>query len=119
MQRPLLQRPPDAILPDPAVQPDWYGEVWIRYPMSQSRLPSLFGHEFRAKAQFRIIMNDFSLAAYSGVKKPAITLAKAYGLYTQLRRWWDGLPDVLTARNVVLPGHLQLQHVVFYSCFPP
>jgi hypothetical protein len=111
MQQPLLQRPPDVTLPDPTIDLDWYGEIWFQYPMSADRLPLNFGQEFRAKAQFRIIMNEFSLAAFSDANKPAITLAKANELYVQLRRWWERLPESLAPKNIVLPGHLQLQYV--------
>src|ERR1700742_2454938 len=74
---PLLNSPPDIPLPDPIEYPEWYGEIWIKYPFSQTLSPSFFGEVFRAKCQFRVIMNEYCLTAYSKGSEPGVTLDKA------------------------------------------
>ena len=111
MIHPLLDQPPIAPLPDPSEDAKWYGDIWIKYPLNQSLIPTSFGHVFRAKCQFRIIMNEFCQAAYAEGTGPAVTLDQANALHSKLRGWYDGLPGPLQAKVIALPGHLQLQYV--------
>jgi len=104
---PLLEKPPEVPLPDASENGRFYGEIWVKYPLAQSLVPSHFGHVFKARCQFRVIMNDFCRAAHS--KGSALTLEKADELHSRLRGWYDGLPAPLLAKNIALPGHLQLQ----------
>lgn len=94
-------------LPDPSKDAQWYGEIWVQYPLNQSRSPLHFGQVFRARCQFRIIMNEYCRIAYS--EGPGLTFEKANELCTRLRSWYDGLPGPLLPKTIVLPGHLQLQ----------
>ncbi|KAJ8129557.1 hypothetical protein O1611_g4074 [Lasiodiplodia mahajangana] len=112
MIQPLLKKPPGEPLPDPSESSLWYGEIWLRYPLSESLCPSYFGHVFRAKSHFRVIMNDFCHAAYS--KDSNVTLHKANSLRSQLREWYDGLPGPLQPKAIVLPGQLQL-HMYYHN----
>ena len=107
MLDPLLKSPPDEPLPDPDEDSQWYGEIWVKYPLSSALLPSYFGHVFRARCQFRRIMNEFCQVAYS--KSSVVTLDQAAELYSQLKVWFGGLPRPLLPRMIALPGHLQLQ----------
>lgn len=107
MFAPLLSQPPDWTLPDPVTEAQWYGEIWVRYPLETYLLPSHFGHVFRARSAFRIIMNDACQAAYSTGSE--ITLARANELLTRLKTWFACLPDILQPKSLALPGHLQLQ----------
>jgi hypothetical protein len=107
MFKPLLRQPPDWSLPEPSKDGKWYGEVWVKYPLSHHLLPSYFGQVFRAKSQFRVIMNKFCQAAYS--KGAGVTLNKAYDLLSQLKTWYEGLSGPLLPKAIVLPGQLQLQ----------
>ncbi|KAI1842379.1 hypothetical protein JX266_011420 [Neoarthrinium moseri] len=103
---PLLREPPHEPLPDPSEDEQWYGETWVRYPLNQTLSPSYFGQVFRAKCQFRIIMNEFCHLAYS--KGSNVTLSKANKLLSRLRGWYNDLPHPLRAKTIVLPNHLQL-----------
>ena len=107
MHPPLLRKPPDVTLPDPSEDGRWYGEIWLKYPLNQSIPPSYFGQVFRAKCQFRVIMNAFCHEAYSNGL--GVTLDKANELYTRLKHWFDGLPGSLLPKTIVLPSQLQLQ----------
>ena len=103
----MLKKPPDWPLPDPSEDVQWYGEIWVKYPIAHSLVPSYFGQVFRARCQFRVIMNEFCHLAYSNGS--SVTFDKANELHSQLRGWYDGLPLKLLPKSIVLPGHLQLQ----------
>ncbi|ETN39142.1 uncharacterized protein HMPREF1541_05365 [Cyphellophora europaea CBS 101466] len=110
MLSPLLTKPPDWPLPDPSEDAQWYGEIWLKYPLSDRLSPSNFAHLLRARCLFRIIMNDFCHAAFS--KGSRVTLAGAHGFRERLRCWYDELPGPLRPETIVLPGHLQL-HIYY------
>lgn len=107
MQPPLLQAPPDWPLSDASDATQWYGDIWTKYPLEHGLSPSYIGHVFRARCQFRVIMNEFCRAAYT----PSLALAfdDIYSFRERLRSWYDSLPAILQPRAIVLPGHLQLQ----------
>ena len=107
MFAPLLSDPPEWPLPDATLEPGWYGEIWIQYPVSDRLFPSHFAQVFEARSRFRLIMNKACQIAYS--PNSEMTLDKANQLYEQLRSWYGSLPGPLQPKSVVLPGHLQLQ----------
>lgn len=111
MHFPLLTKPPDWDLPDPLKEAQWYGEIWLKYPLSQNLSSTYFGHIFQARCRLRVIMNEFCQAAYS--KDSALTLEKAGELHSQLQSWFIGLPKPLQPRTIVLPSHLQL-HMYYH-----
>lgn len=107
MFAPLLSDPPEWPLPDPTVEPGWYGEVWIKYPCGDCLFSSHFAEVLEARSRFRVIMNEACQIAYS--PDSGMTPGKANKLHAQLRDWYDSLPGSLQPKSVVLPGHLQLQ----------
>lgn len=104
---PLLKKPPDWPLPDSLKDAKWYGEIWLKYPMTHILVPSYFGQVFRARCQFRVIMNAFCHLAYASGSR--VTFDKANELYSRLQGWYNDLPVKLRPNAIVLPGHLQLQ----------
>ncbi|KAJ4226248.1 hypothetical protein NW759_004832 [Fusarium solani] len=111
MLPPLLKKPPEWALPDPTRNAQWYGEIWMKYPLDSGLSPSYFPHIFRARCHFRIIMNEICDAAYS--EGSGITLDKAHGFRERLQSWYRSLPLPLQPRTIVLPGHLQLH--IYYN----
>lgn len=107
MFTPLIKKPPNWTLPVPSQDRNWYGEIWLKYPLTDTLSPSYFGDIFHAKSQFRIIMNEFCCTAYS--EGSQVTIDKAYDLRLKLKRWYNGLPGSLQPKTIVLPSHLQLQ----------
>ncbi|KAK4250765.1 hypothetical protein C7999DRAFT_11425 [Corynascus novoguineensis] len=109
LQPPPIKEPPKTPLPDPLEQPHWYGEQWVRYPLSQSPLPTHHGHLFKAIADFWTIINDISSATFSPncspIKLPA---HQRYEFYNRLQAWHRNLPEPLTPRKIVLPHQLKL-----------
>lgn len=59
MKPPLIARPSYS-LPDPNLDPEWYGEVWVRYSQNCTRTPILFGHNFKETVRIRLIQADIS-----------------------------------------------------------
>jgi hypothetical protein len=109
MAPPLLKKPPIYPLPDPSENALWYGEVWLKYPLSHNLVPSNFGQMYRAKSQFRVIMNEFCQTAYIEGEESKVTVDIANELLYKLQSWFNGLPGSLLPKTIALPGQLQLQ----------
>ena len=107
MFAPLLSEPPDWQLPDPSKNASWYGEIWVRYPISTHLIPLHFGQVFKARSSFRVIMNEACQAAYS--KDSDISPQQANEFLSRLKDWFKSLPGTLSPKSIALPGHLQLQ----------
>ncbi|KAL1837226.1 hypothetical protein VTJ49DRAFT_4108 [Mycothermus thermophilus] len=106
---PPIKAPPMNPLPDPTQQPQWYGELWVRYPLSQFRLPTYHGLLFKAKADFWVILTEFATMAFSDGRTPAdLPVGQILECYNKLRAWHDSLPEPLTARKIVMPHQLKL-----------
>lgn len=109
-QRPLVEEPPEADLPDPSTDPEWYGETWLRYPLSQTLLPARFGYYFRARAKFFIIVNDVAKQSFIDTIKPSrLSNVQVMRHYTRLLEWFGHLETPLTPEKIVLPAQLKLQ----------
>lgn len=109
MAPPLFKEPPIYPLPDPSESALWYGEVWLKYPLSHSLVPSNFGQMYKAKSQFRVIMNEFCQTAYIKGQDSKVTLELANELLYKLKSWFDALSGSLLPKTIALPGQLQLQ----------
>ncbi|KAK4162169.1 hypothetical protein QBC43DRAFT_88833 [Cladorrhinum sp. PSN259] len=108
LKSPLLKEPPQASLPDPAAFPNFYGELFIRYPLTTSRLPVYHGLLFKAKAEFWTILNELSVLNFSTSGTPSMPPQQIIAFYRKLRNWLDNLPQELTARKIVFPAQLKI-----------
>jgi hypothetical protein len=109
LQPPPLREPPQSPLPDPLEQPQWYAEMWVRYPLSQSPVPTHHGLVFKARADFWAIVNDASLLTFSHVRPPSkLPVNQTLEFYNKLRAWEQNLPEPLTPKKIVLPHQLKL-----------
>ena len=109
-QRPLVEEPPEADLPDPSTDPEWYGETWLRYPLSQTLSSAHFGYYFRARAKFFIIVNDIAKQSFNKATGPSrLSNAQVLRYYTWLLEWFNHLETSLTPEKIVLPAQLKLQ----------
>ncbi|KAK0630112.1 hypothetical protein B0T17DRAFT_490691 [Bombardia bombarda] len=106
---PLVKKPPESPLPDPVAFPQWYGEIWVRYPLSQSRSSTHHGPLFKAKADMWTIMHDFTLICFRDSASPLkLSMDQILGFYNRLVAWFDNLPEPLTPKNISMPHHLKL-----------
>lgn len=107
---PLMRDPPESTLPDPVEKPEWYGEGWVRYPLTpQPRLSTHHPLFFKAKTDLYLIVNEYSLLAY-GRPNPQQPLAPRLVLwfYNRLVAWFTGLPEPLSPRRIVMPHQIML-----------
>ena len=102
---PLIDQPPPYQLPDPAENPQWYGEIWLKFPLAPTRLPIYLGHLFKAKCQLAVTINEMAQEKASNTW----TLEKADHFHQRLIAWHSNLPEILQPRYIVHPGHMQLQ----------
>ena len=109
-QRPLVEEPPEANLPDPSTDPEWYGETWVRYPPRDTLSPVHFGYFFRARARFFIIVNDIAKHSFDQVTGPSrLSNKQIWGYYKRLLEWFGNLETPLTPEKIALPSQLKLQ----------
>ena len=96
-------------LPDPRKDPSWYGEVWLRYPLNQTPLPSYYGFAFKAQAELRVILNYMACQLFDNRKAKQQTLHQALLFKSKLEHWFRHLPDVLSPEKIVFPSQLVIQ----------
>lgn len=107
LHTPLVKDVPRYALPNPTSDPEWYGEIWVKYASNTKLVPLYLGTILEQKTKFRIIMNEFCQEAYG--TQTGMELPKARRLRDVLEKWFTNLPSPLTPRNIVLPSQLQLQ----------
>ncbi|KAF4952540.1 hypothetical protein FGADI_6611 [Fusarium gaditjirri] len=111
---PLVKEPPQTPYPDPAEFPFWYGDLWVRYPSSQEPTSTKYHQTFKAYLDFWTIFNEIGLVLFRPVQVRSLYLGQAVEFYARLRSWFDGLPDDLHPRNIVLPFQLKL-HIQYWA----
>ncbi|KAG7119701.1 Nitrogen assimilation transcription factor nit-4 like protein [Verticillium longisporum] len=114
-QQPLLTEPPMEPLADVSLSTEKYGEVWVKYPHSQSLTPVHFGESFVAFSQLRTIMGQIAdLAARKRAQGLKFTAADAALFRTTLVAWFNSLPPFLSPEYVTLPAHLKI-HLQYHN----
>jgi hypothetical protein len=109
MQPPLLP-PPSYAVPNPDLDPDWYGEVWVRYCQNSVRTPTFFGHNFKETVRLRLIQADISKALFGkSDDTDSLLYEQALIFKARLGAWYHALPEPLSASKIVYPGHISLQ----------
>ncbi|KAF4470200.1 Zn(2)-C6 fungal-type DNA-binding domain [Fusarium albosuccineum] len=115
-REPLLKRPPDGSPPDPAVDPAWYGEIWVRYPLNSFVSPTHLGSNTKALMDLRLLMHDMAHAYFgrsvSQERGPA--LAQVLGFRSRLDAWFSAFPAPLRYRQIMLPSHIKV-HMEYYT----
>lgn len=109
-QAPLIRDPPSTPLPDPAEDPSWYGEIWAKYPTSETLIPASHGYVFRAITGLRQIANDMACIMFEGTTAiRSLTSCEIVGFHCKLDEWYSQLPEALTPKRTVLPCQLKMQ----------
>ncbi|CAI6315083.1 unnamed protein product [Periconia digitata] len=119
-RHPFLAKPPMLALPDPSVNAAWYGEIWLRYPLSETLSPTNYGHVFKALSEFRVILGELCHASFGTDSN--ITAEQAMVFVSRLLAWYKKLPIPLMPKHIVLPAHLLMhldyQIVLMITCQP-
>jgi hypothetical protein len=107
---PLLKSPPASALPDPSLDPEWYGQIWVRYPLDPKLYTTSFPLQFKAQSTSRALLNEASLdKQHVGNGESGAALPSINRLYSRIKEWYDNLPEPLTAARISLPSQLMLQ----------
>lgn len=106
---PAIEHPPSFPPPDPAADPSWYGEIYVRYPLSTTLTPIHFGYLMQAAIELRLIMNDLAVRAFGNVAQQELPHEQLLNLLSRLESWKKDLPPIVSAQNISLPCQLKLQ----------
>ncbi|TWU77756.1 hypothetical protein ED733_008622 [Metarhizium rileyi] len=108
---PLLQSPPKSPLPDPIEAPAWYGELFVRYPQSESLVPLQHGQLQRARLEQSCFINNVASAVAGGQPNAHDLVSRAM---VGLEAWYKALPPCLSPQNIVFPSQLKI-HLHYYN----
>ncbi|KAL0931448.1 C6 transcription factor [Colletotrichum truncatum] len=111
---PLIKEPPQTPLPDPDQYPEWYGETFLRYPLSRTLVPMHFGHLANSKFRLAVIINSLvgHLFSPTGSTPPASQTISEY--LPKLTSWFTSLPKCLGPSEIVFPVQLKL-HLGYHN----
>ncbi|KAK3383676.1 hypothetical protein B0T24DRAFT_58979 [Lasiosphaeria ovina] len=122
---PLMKEPPESSLPDPIQCPQFYSETYVKYPSTQSRLPTYHGLLFKAKADLWSIANGITLVQVgpSNSNLPRkLSVDQILGFYNRMTAWLRNLPEPLSPRRIVMPHQLKLHmhyHILLIALLKP
>jgi hypothetical protein len=107
---PDLEQPPQLLLPDPEVEPQWYPEIWIQYPYDQTAYPLHLGHKMKAETALHTIMNELGSLAFGNASlSQSSAVDDIVVLKQKLDVWKESLPEPLQPKKLVFPFQLSLQ----------
>jgi hypothetical protein len=121
---PFVKARPPSPLPDPEEEPEFYGEIHLRYPGSDTILPMHFGYLMKARGELALLLHTISSRLFATVEtdgeeaderntssdedeNPSTAQIAKY--ISSLLKWQSKLPDCLKPEEIVYPGQLKLQ----------
>ncbi|CAG7563849.1 unnamed protein product [Fusarium equiseti] len=111
MTVPVLQTPPRNTLPDPNRDPDWFGEIWLKYPSSSILIPMQVGVTFQTKMDFAVVLNEAMLDYHGHSTEDDLAqsgAARIMAVVQKLESWYQTLPETLVPSKIVFPSHLKI-----------
>ncbi|CAN9445111.1 unnamed protein product [Alternaria alternata] len=115
MKPPLSRIPPEDGLPDYRDAQNFFGEIWIKYPLATHLVPIYLGQTFLALIKLRYIMNDIAGKALpEGDGQNDLDLQQASRYHAMLVQWFHDLPEPLQSHNIAMPTQLLL-HMQFHN----
>ncbi|RFN43459.1 hypothetical protein FIE12Z_12303, partial [Fusarium flagelliforme] len=108
---PLLRTPPQSPLPDPDLNPDWYSEIWLKYPSTSVLVPMQYRYTFKARVEFSLVLNAAMLQDYTSESDIQVVRSGAGRIIEtveKLEAWYRTLPGPLLPSNIVFPSQLKL-----------
>ncbi|KAG7425123.1 Nitrogen assimilation transcription factor nirA [Fusarium oxysporum f. sp. raphani] len=108
---PMLRTPPQSPLPDPDRDPDWYSEIWLKYPSTSVLVPMQYRYTFKAKVEFSLVLNTAMLQAYTSESDNQVVRSgtgRIIETVEKLEAWYRTLPGPLLPSNIVFPSQLKL-----------
>ena len=99
--------PPNAPLPHPQHEADWYPEVRIRYPSDERLTPINFACSYKAKIGLRLIINEIGMKCFGdGRVRTKLPSEDAFAFKAKLNNWFKALPTPFNSAFIVLPIHM-------------
>ncbi|KAH6642661.1 hypothetical protein C7974DRAFT_385900 [Boeremia exigua] len=117
---PFIPEPPAFKAPNPDDDFEWYGEVYIRYPLSPTATRMYLGHVMKATIDLRIIMNDIALEQFASQELKPLSSAQLLGFKRRLEAVIQKLPATLSPSRILLPCHFNVHaeyHMTMHSLF--
>ncbi|KAF5229279.1 hypothetical protein FANTH_14269 [Fusarium anthophilum] len=111
MTQPLLKAPPKTPLPDPDRDPDWFGEIWLKYPSSSTLAPLNIGLVFEAKMNFSVVLNEAMLEIQEDSTDSYLLQnggKKIIEITKRLDAWYKSMPEPLSPTKIVSPSQLKI-----------
>ncbi|ENH63239.1 Nitrogen assimilation transcription factor nit-4 [Fusarium oxysporum f. sp. cubense race 1] len=111
MTQPLLKAPPKTPLPDPDRDPEWFGEIWLKYPSSSTLVPLRLGLVFKAKMSFSVVLNEAMLQVEKDstdsylFRNGATRIIK---IAERMDTWYKAMPEPLSPTQIVSPSQLKI-----------
>ncbi|KAI9147639.1 High-affinity glucose transporter [Paramyrothecium foliicola] len=102
-------------VPDSSQNPAWYGELWVRYPLSPGVMLTLFPVTYYAQLNFRIVLKDLAVAITSTNSIERLTLSQRARFYARPATWYEELPPSLQAEKITLPSQLGVHPDVLFA----
>ncbi|KAK2926338.1 hypothetical protein FoTM2_013203 [Fusarium oxysporum f. sp. vasinfectum] len=115
---PLLRTPPQSPLPDPDLNPDWYGESWLKYPSTSVLVPMQYRYTFKARVEFSLVLNAAMLQASTNESDDQAVRSGAGRIIEtveKLEAWYRTLPGPLLPSHIVFPSQLKLHLNYYYA----
>ncbi|QGI77169.1 hypothetical protein CEK25_003898 [Fusarium fujikuroi] len=111
MTQPLLTAPPKTPLPDPEHGPNWYSEIWLKYPSSSTLVPLRIGLVFKAKMSFSVLLNEAMLEVDKDSTDSYLFQNGGKNIVEMTERldaWYKSMPEPLSPTKIVSPSQLKL-----------
>ena len=102
-----MPSPPLTPLPDAEKEPDFYGEIWLNYPLDSTLQPMHLGSTWHALLRHGILLHEF--ATKRAKADVEATRRAVYELALGLKIWYHSLPSILQPSKISLPLHYKIQ----------
>lgn len=109
---PLCQDAPVSTLPDPFEHPQWYGEIWFKFPSAPTMFSTHLSQFTKAKIELWCIARDMaSQIEELKVRHAGLLANQVLTFCSRLGHWYRNLPRCMRPDRIVTPYQLQLQSV--------
>ncbi|KAF4420540.1 nitrate assimilation regulatory nirA [Fusarium acutatum] len=108
-----FNEPPKIPLPDANQHPEWYGEIWVKYPQTPHLVPLMHAQLQRARFEFGVLVNMVSRKLFNPINgaveehRDSVIL----DIIARLKSWYAALPPSMAPQNIAFPSQLKQQYV--------
>lgn len=96
--------------PDPLIDPGFHDEMRLRYPLATTTVSTYYAHNLTARRRLSQIKHDivYKVRSRNGFEDP-LPFSTILQVEKRLNDWFQNLPPVMQARNIVFPPQLEVQ----------